>query len=80
MLGILLATGTVVAVKVRHPGVDAAIRRDFSLMLLAAQAVSLLPGLSSLRLQDSLQQFSAPLREQAWYSAIIQKLRMSVHM
>lgn len=56
--------GTVVAVKVRHPGVGNAIQRDFALMLRVAQWASLLPSLSQLRLEDSLKQFAAPLREQ----------------
>jgi predicted unusual protein kinase regulating ubiquinone biosynthesis (AarF/ABC1/UbiB family) len=56
--------GTVVAVKVRHPGVSEAMERDFGLMMAAAQAAAALPALRDLRLQDSLKQFAAPLREQ----------------
>lgn len=53
-----------VAVKVRHPGVGEVIARDFGLMMRAARIAAWLPSLASLRLQDSLEQFSAPLREQ----------------
>ncbi|KAK9836261.1 hypothetical protein WJX81_000321 [Elliptochloris bilobata] len=56
--------GTVVAVKVRHPGVGQAIQRDFALMLRVARLLSLLPATAHLRLEDSLSQFAAPLREQ----------------
>ncbi|PSC67852.1 ADP,ATP carrier [Micractinium conductrix] len=56
--------GTVVAVKVRHPGVSEAIERDFALMMAAARLFAHLPALSSLRLEESLTQFAAPLREQ----------------
>ena len=52
------------AVKVRHPGVGQAIARDFSLMMFVARAVSWLPGMRRLRLEDSLKQFAAPLTEQ----------------
>ncbi len=53
------------AVKVRHPGVGQAIQRDFALMLRVARLLSLLPATAHLRLEDSLAQFAAPLREQA---------------
>ncbi|KAL3130565.1 hypothetical protein ABBQ38_008372 [Trebouxia sp. C0009 RCD-2024] len=56
--------GTEVAVKVRHPGVVRAIRRDFALMLRLAGLASLLPGLRGLRLEETLAQFAAPLQEQ----------------
>ena len=56
--------GTVVAVKVRHPGVSEAIERDFGLMMAAARAAEHLPALRALRLEESLKQFAAPLREQ----------------
>ena len=56
--------GTVVAVKVRHPGVGEAIQRDFALMMRVARLTSVLPVLSHLRLEDTLAQFAAPLREQ----------------
>jgi len=54
----------VVAVKVRHPGVGQAIQCDFALMLRVARLLSLLPATAHLRLEDSLAQFAAPLREQ----------------
>ena len=56
--------GVVVAVKVRHPGVTQSIQRDFALMSAVARALNHLPALHSLRLEDSLKQFAAPLREQ----------------
>ena len=56
--------GTFVAVKVRHPKVGATIARDFALMLRAARLAAWLPSLAALRLEDSLEQFAAPLREQ----------------
>ena len=62
--------GTVVAVKVPHPGVVESIRRDFALMLRMAQLTSLLPGLHGLHLEETLAQFAAPLQEQvssAWH-------------
>ena len=52
------------AVKVRHPGVGQAIQRDFALMLRVARLLSLLPATAHLRLEQSLAQFAAPLREQ----------------
>jgi ABC1 atypical kinase-like domain len=58
------AAGTRVAVKVRHPGVGTLITRDFGLMMWGAQLASLLPGTAHLRLEESLKQFAAPLREQ----------------
>mgnify|MGYP001810898022 CR=1 FL=1 len=48
----------------RHPGVSEAIERDFALMMAAARLFAHLPALSSLRLEESLTQFAAPLREQ----------------
>lgn len=56
--------GTVVAVKVRHPGVGQVIERDFALMMAAARLAGSLPALRTLRLEESLKQFAAPLREQ----------------
>jgi hypothetical protein len=53
-----------VAVKVRHPGVSESIERDFALMMAAARVAAHLPALSALRLEESLKQFAAPLREQ----------------
>lgn len=50
--------------KVRHPGVGEAIQRDFALMMRVARLASLLPITAHLRLEDTLAQFAAPLREQ----------------
>ena len=59
-----VAPGTVVAVKVRHPGVGDVMLRDFALMQRAAAAAGRLPGLRQLRLDESVRQFGGPLREQ----------------
>lgn len=51
--------------KVRHPGVSQAIERDFETMVwLAHVAGQLIPATRSLRLDDTLKQFAAPLHEQ----------------
>lgn len=70
----MLTTGRLVAVKVRHPGVGETIARDFALMLRAARAAAWLPSLAALRLEDSLEQFAAPLREQVNASALAGQL------
>lgn len=54
-----LPAGTVVAVKVRHPGVATVMHRDFALMQRAAMLASHLPGLKQLQLQESIRQFGA---------------------
>ena len=65
-----LQQGTVVAVKVRHPGVIEAIQRDFELIkaivhVLSNHWLSPLRGNGSMvLLKDSLAQFAGPLREQ----------------
>ena len=60
------------AVKVRNPGVSEAIECDFELMMWVAGLAGQLPALAPLRLEESLKQFAAPLREQvrraAFYS------------
>ena len=58
------APGTVVAVKVRHPGVSTMMQRDFVLMQRAAALSAKLPVLRDLNLEESVRQFGAPLREQ----------------
>lgn len=50
--------------QVRHPGVTAMMQRDFILMRRAAYICSKLPGLKDLRLEESVQQFGGPLKEQ----------------
>ena len=62
--------GIVVAVKVRHPGVSQAIQRDFALMMRMARIASIFPFVRELRLEDTLAQFAAPLREQACTSPL----------
>ncbi|KAG6554820.1 hypothetical protein Mapa_003403 [Marchantia paleacea] len=47
-----------VAVKVRHPGVSEVIRRDFTIINWVAKVSTFLPGLSWLRLDESVQQFA----------------------
>ncbi|KAJ9526905.1 hypothetical protein QJQ45_017721 [Haematococcus lacustris] len=59
-----LQAGTVVAVKVRHPGVAKVMQRDFVLMQRAVKLASALPGLAALRLEESVRQFGGPLQEQ----------------
>eukprot|EP00879_Flechtneria_rotunda_P001028 GHRR01001165.1.p1 GENE.GHRR01001165.1~~GHRR01001165.1.p1 ORF type:complete len:760 (+),score=252.82 GHRR01001165.1:251-2530(+) len=56
--------GTLVAVKVRHPGVGTLMARDFVLMERAARVASKLPALKGLRLDESVRQFGGPLQEQ----------------
>ena len=56
--------GSLVAVKVRHPGVTESIQRDFALMTAVVRMLSKFPALENLRLEESLKQFAAPLREQ----------------
>lgn len=59
-----LPIGTSVAVKVRHPGVQIQMERDFALMVRLCEASSKLPFFSEMRLEESMRQFGAPLREQ----------------
>mmetsp|Transcript_7773 Transcript_7773/g.20706 ORF Transcript_7773/g.20706 Transcript_7773/m.20706 type:complete len:638 (+) Transcript_7773:257-2170(+) len=56
--------GKTVAIKVRHPGVTAIMHRDFVLMERAAKLASAIPGVSELRLDESIRQFGGPLKEQ----------------
>ncbi|GJT33088.1 probable serine/threonine-protein kinase abkC [Tanacetum coccineum] len=53
-----------VAVKVRHPGVSEAIRRDFVLLNLIAKVSSYIPTLRWLRLDESIQQFAVFMMSQ----------------
>lgn len=53
-----------VAVKVRHPGVGDSIRRDFMIINLVARISSLTPGLSWLRLDESVRQFAVFMMSQ----------------
>lgn len=53
-----------VAVKVRHPGVGEAIRRDFVLINLFAKVSKLVPTLRWLRLDESIQQFAVFMMSQ----------------
>ncbi|XP_027908719.1 probable serine/threonine-protein kinase abkC isoform X1 [Vigna unguiculata] len=53
-----------VAVKVRHPGVSEAIRRDFVLINLVAKISSFVPNLKWLRLDESIQQFAVFMMSQ----------------
>ncbi|KAM1873843.1 hypothetical protein ACFX13_007635 [Malus domestica] len=54
----------VVAVKVRHPGVGEAIRRDFVIIHCVAKISRLIPYLKSLRLDESIQQFAVYMMSQ----------------
>ncbi|XP_078428571.1 protein kinase superfamily protein [Wolffia australiana] len=53
-----------VAVKVRHPGVGEAIRRDFVIVNLAAKASKFVPALNWLRLDESAAQFAVYMMSQ----------------
>ncbi|KAI8467919.1 MAG: ABC1 family-domain-containing protein [Monoraphidium minutum] len=74
-----VAPGTVVAVKVRHPGVDDLMLRDFALMQRAAAAAGRLPGLRALRLDESVRQFGGPLKEQLDLSVEASHLERFAH-
>ncbi|KAK6229538.1 hypothetical protein SCA6_018489, partial [Theobroma cacao] len=54
----------VVAVKVRHPGVGEAIRRDFMIINSVAKISRFIPTLKWLRLDESLQQFAVYMMSQ----------------
>jgi aarF domain-containing kinase len=69
-----VAAGTLVAVKVRHPGVECLMAQDFVLMDRAARLAGYLPGLKSLRLDESVRQFGGPLQEQLDLSVEAQHL------
>ncbi len=58
------AASLVVAVKVRHPDVASVISRDFVVLRVVAELAGLLPGLSWMRLDESVRQFREPLFEQ----------------
>lgn len=53
-----------VAVKVRHPGVQEAIRRDFMLINLFAKFSNFIPALKWMRLDESLRQFGVFMMSQ----------------
>ncbi|KAK9689026.1 hypothetical protein RND81_09G029500 [Saponaria officinalis] len=53
-----------VAVKVRHPGVGDAIRRDFMIINVFARVSNFIPALNWLRLDESLQQFAVFMMSQ----------------
>ena len=54
-----------ITLQVRHPGVGHAVARDFGIMMAAAAlATALVPSLREARLDETLRQFEAPLREQ----------------
>jgi len=69
-----VAPGTLVAVKVRHPGVESLMAQDFVLMDRAARLAGQLPGLRALRLDESVRQFGGPLQEQLDLSVEAQHL------
>ncbi|XP_024024896.1 probable serine/threonine-protein kinase abkC [Morus notabilis] len=54
----------VVAVKVRHPGVGEAIRRDFAIINCVAKISKFIPALNWLRLDESIQQFAVFMMSQ----------------
>lgn len=54
----------VVAVKVRHPGVGEAIRRDFTIINFLAKILQFIPALKWLRLDESIRQFAVFMMSQ----------------
>lgn len=54
----------VVAVKVRHPGVGEAIRRDFAIINCVAKISRFIPALKWLRLDESIRQFAVFMMSQ----------------
>ncbi|KAG8099685.1 hypothetical protein GUJ93_ZPchr0013g36570 [Zizania palustris] len=56
--------GKHVAVKVRHPGVGESIKTDFLLINLVAKVSNVVPGLSWLRLDESVRQFAVFMMSQ----------------
>ncbi|KAJ6767213.1 AARF DOMAIN CONTAINING KINASE 2 (PREDICTED) [Salix purpurea] len=61
---------TLVAVKVRHPGVGESIRRDFMIINLVAKISTLIPTLNWLRLDESVQQFGVFMMSQPVYPLV----------
>lgn len=59
-----LTKPTLVAVKVRHPGVGESIRRDFVIINVFAKISNFIPTLKWLRLDESLQQFAVFMMSQ----------------
>ncbi|KAL5730703.1 hypothetical protein ACHQM5_003498 [Ranunculus cassubicifolius] len=55
---------TIVAVKVRHPGVGESIRRDFAIIHFFSQISNFIPALRWLRLDESVQQFAVFMMSQ----------------
>ncbi|KAG2682046.1 hypothetical protein I3760_11G172600 [Carya illinoinensis] len=77
----------VVAVKVRHPGVGEAIRRDFMIINFVAKISRFIPTLKWLRLDESVQQFGVFMisqvdlsREAAHLSRFIYNFRRWKHV
>lgn len=62
--GTSLPPGATVAVKVRHPGVEDLMQRDFQIMEHIAACCAAVPSLAGLRVEDSIRQFGAPLKDQ----------------
>eukprot|EP00963_Diacronema_lutheri_P008351 scaffold741_cov336-Pavlova_lutheri.AAC.62 len=70
---------TPVAVKVRHPGVEKKIRTDFEVMQTLAFISSKIPGLASMRLEESIRQFAMPLFEQVDLELEAEHLRRFIY-
>ena len=70
------APPAVVAVKVRHPDVAAIISRDFVVLRVAAEIAGMVPGLSWMRLDESVRQFREPLFEQVDLTREAENLRL----
>lgn len=61
--------GTTIVAKVRHPKVAKLMEMDFRLMNFAARVADLIPALASLRIRDTVEQFSHNMAEQAHLEA-----------
>lgn len=61
-----ILNGELVAVKIRHPRVAKLMEMDFRLMGVAALAMDHVPGLSWLRIRDSVEQFSHTMAAQSY--------------
>mmetsp|Transcript_30095 Transcript_30095/g.45873 ORF Transcript_30095/g.45873 Transcript_30095/m.45873 type:complete len:699 (-) Transcript_30095:185-2281(-) len=61
--------GTTIVAKVRHPKVAKLMQMDFRLMNFAARLADLIPALASLRIRDTVEQFSHNMAEQAHLQA-----------
>lgn len=71
--------GKYVAVKVRHPGVGESIKKDFLLINFMAKVSNVVPGLSWLRLDESVRQFAVFMMSQVDLSREAGHLHRFIH-